>query len=347
MRPPSAGPCQVSPMRLQHSVELHLVAARLANQLLCMFASSLGVAYCAAWLAELCSDGILTLCAAQGRLACLLAQRTSGLPSWTPLASRYCTLSAAAKPTSSACTSCCPARPAAWQSQLSAQAPIQVVRAGEGVRDEGDKGPTSSDTRPGPSWHWRPCPACWPCLGVPSQVRITPRPSQITGARMRAPAQRTLCNRGSAWHCWPRPALWTAWGSLSRYKVPQLPHNHLVIVLLAWPVCGTLYQLAARSGSQRLALLPELGRCMEASAASCQPHSAHHHFSCRKDAEPGQPGSGVVTWATRTGHLAIGDLVPRSSSDTGGLYSTLSLGAGRRCAHSILHFVSSCCWLAA
>ena len=51
---------------------------------------------------------------------------------------------------------------------------------------------------------------------------------------------------------------------------------------------------------------------------------------CRADAEQGQPGSGVVTWLARGGHLGIGDLVPRSASDTGGLYSTLSLGAGRR-----------------
>ena len=51
---------------------------------------------------------------------------------------------------------------------------------------------------------------------------------------------------------------------------------------------------------------------------------------CRADAEQGQPGSGVVTWLAKGGHLAIGDLVPRSASDTGGLYSTLSLGTGRR-----------------
>ena len=37
-----------------------------------------------------------------------------------------------------------------------------------------------------------------------------------------------------------------------------------------------------------------------------------------------------MTWATCMGHLAIGDLVPRSAGDTGGLYSTLSLGSTHR-----------------
>ena len=38
----------------------------------------------------------------------------------------------------------------------------------------------------------------------------------------------------------------------------------------------------------------------------------------------------MVSWLAKGGHMAIGDLVPRSAADTGGLYSTLSLGAGRR-----------------
>ena len=69
-----------------------------------------------------------------------------------------------------------------------------------------------------------------------------------------------------------------------------------------------------------------------------------HDDGCRQESDSGQPGSGIVTWATRTGHLAVGDLVPRSAPDTGGLYSTLSLGSTRRQA---FWPASSACWVCA